>query len=154
TLEPLLGVGRGHGDDRALLVAEGAERAVAQAEAGDRVEEAGRPHAAAVFAVGNGAEAEALLEAHQFDDGFVLDLSIRLGCDRAGLGLARGVEKALGPKEAADVLDAEGRVQGRVSHCNLQYMTCRRSLSGEAEGPARPRPLRAAWRHAGFAGNR
>ena len=95
----------------AVLVAE-AERAVAQPEAVDRVDEARRPAAAAELAVGDRRQADRLLEGDDLADAFVLQ-ALHFGvADLAGLAVARGLEQALGPQEAADMLDP-----GRRPHC-------------------------------------
>ena len=104
-----LGVRRGGDAHHAAFVAK-AERAVAQAEAFDGVDEARRPAAAAELAVGHARQADRFLEGDDLADAVVLhlaELSLRYLLRFAA---ARGLDQALRAHETADVLGVEGRL--------------------------------------------
>ena len=107
--QPLLRIGRG-GDAHHAARGAKAERAVAQAEARHRIDEAGRPAAAAEFAVGDARQAERLLEVDDLADAVVLHGAKAGVVELSGLVRTRGVDEPRRPHEAADVLGVEGRL--------------------------------------------
>src|SRR5262249_28520990 len=104
--EPGQRVRGGDGGPLAPLVPE-AEPAVPEPEAGDRVDEPGRPAAAPELAVGHGADAQLGLQGDHLPDARVLDGAEVLGPTPPGPGLAGRRQQALGPQEAPDVLRPE-----------------------------------------------
>ncbi len=139
-----LGIGRGGDADPVRRGAE-AQRAVAQTEAFDGVDEARRPAAAAELAVGDRAQPEILLERHDFAHAAVLHRREARIVELAGLVGARSLDQALGPQEAADVLGAERRLRAHLDgHHYLWAVTPRRRRSAMTKDfdAAQDRPRR------------